>query len=69
MSKLTGNLTGQRTGRVTVLDQRKAVMPVTLEEAIVCRCRCDCGTEFTTRRQNLVRGMKSCGCLKREGRS
>lgn len=29
--------------------------------------RCDCGTEFTAYRANLVNGStKSCGCLKRE---
>ena len=29
--------------------------------------RCDCGTEFTAYRVNLVNGStKSCGCLKRE---
>lgn len=29
--------------------------------------RCDCGTEFTAYRANLVSGAtRSCGCLKRE---
>lgn len=31
------------------------------------RCRCDCGQEITTRRQNLVDGRtRSCGCLHRD---
>ena len=28
-------------------------------------CKCDCGTVKRVRRENLVRGTESCGCISR----
>ncbi|MBR1690588.1 MAG: hypothetical protein IJ713_07425 [Oscillibacter sp.] len=57
------DLTGRRFGRVTALeylgrdDYRNSLW----------KCRCDCGTEFVTRRNNLVCGKtRSCGCYRTE---
>lgn len=57
------DITGQRFGRLTVLefadyDQHGTAM---------WRVRCDCGTEFVTRGTHLRYGMtRSCGCIRRE---
>ncbi len=51
------DLTGQRFGRLTVLEYRKANY---------WKCRCDCGTICEIRGYRMTAGItKSCGCLKR----
>lgn len=57
------DLTGQRFGRWTVLEERH----VADRRALHWLCRCDCGTERLVHGGNLRSGIsKSCGCLNRE---
>ena len=52
------NLTGERFGRLLVLDYAGAS---------TWRCRCDCGAETTVKTDLLNSGKtRSCGCLRRE---
>lgn len=51
------DLTGQRFGRLIVLEQIK---PSGKNSKWLCRC--DCGKEIINTRPNLKRGQKSCGC-------
>jgi hypothetical protein len=50
---------GQRFGRLLVL----AVAAVPRSSLV---CRCDCGNVCTIRDLDLLKGIRSCGCLKRE---
>jgi hypothetical protein len=57
------DLTGQRFGRLQVVGPAH----VDRHGNRHWSCRCDCGTEITKVRGNLVNGWtKSCGCLQRE---
>lgn len=60
------NLTGQRFGRLTVLemtDKRRG-------SSIIWKCRCDCGEICYKPSKDLRDGRtKSCGCLQKENRS
>lgn len=54
------DLTGRRYGRLTVVRLDR-----TEDHLTYWRVRCDCGTEFTVYRGNLVRGLtRSCGCYR-----
>ena len=54
------DLTGRRYGRLTVVSLER-----TADHLTYWRVRCDCGTEFTVYRGNLVRGLtRSCGCYR-----
>ncbi len=56
---------GSRFGRLRVTGFVQSIKNTTLWSV-----RCDCGTEKTVRRTNLhANGIKSCGCLVREGMS
>lgn len=56
------DLTGQRFGRLVAIEPTKQRN----RGAVVWRCKCDCGTECLTTSTSLIRGKKSCGCLKHE---
>ena len=57
------DLTGQRFGRLVVID---AFMIKSAKEAM-WKCRCDCGNYIVSRASKLKAGKtKSCGCLKKE---
>lgn len=61
MGKLK-DLTGQRFGRLTVIERAENKGHHT-----AWLCECDCGTRIITRAQTLQRGRaKSCGCLRRD---
>lgn len=66
MSKFE-DLTGQRFGRLTVVERTKSrVTPKGLHQTM-WRCRCDCGNEIETRANALKTGnTQSCGCRKIE---
>lgn len=54
------DLTGRRFGRLTVV-----ALDRTEDHLTYWRVRCDCGTEFSVYRGNLVRGLtRSCGCYR-----
>ena len=63
------DITGQRFGRLTVLERAGSYktssdFPTTL--ALWC-CRCDCGETIVVLGQNLRRGQtRSCGCLRKD---
>lgn len=55
------DLTGQRFGRLIVIERVQGVQPTTW------RCKCDCGNETNVRSTNLKNGnVQSCGCLRKE---
>lgn len=57
------DMTGQRFGRLTVV---KLLTPTGTKHH-KWLCKCDCGNECVTTRDNLKRGTtKSCGCLRKE---
>lgn len=57
------NLTGQRFGRLTVIKQVEGPN----KKNAWWLCRCDCGNEKVTTRQQLIRGhVQSCTCLQKE---
>lgn len=61
------DMTGQRFGRLTVL--APADLPKARANGLRMgwRCRCDCGREIITTRNDLLSGRKlSCGCLRAE---
>lgn len=64
MGKLI-DLTGQRFGRLTVLDVAEYKGRLT-----TWRCKCDCGNEKIVRGDCLRYGLtKSCGCIQKEART
>lgn len=62
------DITGQRFGRLLVLEQAKPARPVGNPSGYAYwRCICDCGAEPVVCGENLRRGaVKSCGCLRRQ---
>lgn len=61
-SKRLKDLTGERFGRLTVVEFAGRV-----NNATVWRCVCDCGTVHKVRKGNLLHGnTRSCGCLQLE---
>ena len=63
MYKLRNDLTGQRFGRLLVLERAETVT----EHRTVYKCLCDCGNEVIVRSDSLTSGRtQSCGCLQKE---
>lgn len=69
------DLTGQRFGRLTVIEQAESRRVLSyypeggyhIITRARWRCRCDCGQEVEVDSQSLRNGStKSCGCLRRE---
>jgi len=62
------DLTGQRFGRLTVLEQAgRYVMPGSGDKHVTWKCICDCGQSITVVGRSLADGStRSCGCLQRE---
>ncbi len=59
---LTVDLTGQRYGRLTVVERAP-----NQGQKVCWRCQCDCGNESTVQTFNLIFGQtNSCGCYRRE---
>ena len=59
------DLTGQRFGKLTVIEPTEE----RCETSIVWRCVCDCGNETFTAARSLVKGnTRSCGCLRGRAR-
>lgn len=61
------DLTGQRFGRLTVLERAANRLTAGGETKRQWICRCDCGKQIVASTMNLRKGdTKSCGCLKDE---
>lgn len=61
------DLTGQRYGRLTVVEQAKTHVTPGGRNVYMWRCVCDCGKESIVSTSALRSGdTKSCGCLQRE---
>lgn len=61
------DLTGQRYGRLVVVDYYKSKKDAKGKPIRYWKCRCDCGNIVNTCTNNLRRGnTKSCGCLRRD---
>lgn len=66
MGKLI-DLTGQRFGRLTVLEYAGPYNAADGLCSAVWHCRCDCGEEVDVVGRNLRQGLtRSCGCLRSE---
>ncbi len=60
------DLTGQRFGRLTVIDISKKVQSGK-RERYYWKCKCDCGNYHEVRTDSLISGnVQSCGCLHKE---
>ena len=63
MPKLV-DLTGQRFGRLTVIERAEDYISKSGYHQVQWRCGCDCGRTTTVNAQSLRRGVtQSCGCL------
>lgn len=61
------DLTGQRFGRLTVLERAGSYQYPFGGSVAVWRCRCDCGEVVDIIGKNLKAGAtRSCGCLRRD---
>lgn len=61
------DLSGQRFGRLTVIERAPPPDTVKHKSTSYWRCKCDCGNEVVVRRNNLTQGIaKSCGCYKND---
>ena len=67
MSRGLIDLTGQRFGRLTVLERDGSYTLYSGDSVPTWVCKCDCGTECIVMGRNLRSGAtRSCGCLRRE---
>lgn len=63
MPRIAEDLSGQKFGRLTVIERARDY-PV---EGVHFRCICDCGKEIIVRRDHLKKGhTKSCGCYSKD---
>ena len=63
MGRKTTNLTGQRFGKLVVVDRAKDHIQQNGRKIIQWLCKCDCGNTAIVRANNLKTGhSKSCGC-------
>lgn len=61
------DLTGQKFGRLVVIEQAESSRSLNGKNRIRWRCQCDCGNDTTVIGSNLISGsLKSCGCFRRE---
>ena len=66
MGRKAIDLTGQRFGRLTVLERAPTPLYVANRHSW-WKCQCDCGEELQTCSHYLKKGTtKSCGCLREE---
>lgn len=66
MGKLK-DLTGQRFGRLVVIERAENYVQPSGQKKTQWRCKCDCGNEIITVGYNLTRGLcTSCGCVRTE---
>lgn len=60
------DLTGQKFGKLTVIERSPDHIQTSGKHITMWRCRCECGKEINTYTQTLRNGeAKSCGCLRR----
>lgn len=62
-SKSFEDITGQRFGKLTVLEKTEKRAS---NRSIIWKCKCDCGNICEVSRDSLRKGTKSCGCLQKE---
>jgi len=61
------DLTGQRFGRLTVIERAENYITPAGNSFVRWKCRCDCGQNIVTYSNGLLSGhTKSCGCLQKE---
>ena len=61
------DLTGQKFGRLTVIERAEDYVQSNGVKRVQWYCRCDCGNYITVTRDRLTCGItKSCGCLQKE---
>lgn len=61
------DLTGQRFGKLVVIEQADSVNSVGGQTKVCWRCKCDCGNTTIVKGNSLKTGMtRSCGCLKND---
>lgn len=61
------DLTGQKFDKLTVIEMLPNYKG---DNAVYCRCLCDCGKEVIRKRQHIIqKGGHSCGCVKKQAKS
>lgn len=68
MVQVKQDLTGQKFGRLTVIEQSEDwIIPTTQKHIPMWHCKCECGNELNVRGADSKNGTtSSCGCLKRD---
>lgn len=67
MVKVKENLTGQRFGRLTVIEQTEDFVTSKGKHYSAWLCKCDCGNDVSTIGSRLKNKMcQSCGCMQKE---
>jgi hypothetical protein len=57
------DLTGQRFGRLVVIERTEDYVRPNGQSQVQWRCKCDCGNITIASTSSLTQGKKSCGCL------
>ena len=69
MERKTEDLTGQRFGKLTVLQRAEDKIYKNGQKRSCWLCQCDCGNKKEVAAHHLKSGeIKSCGCIKNENR-
>ena len=68
MVQVKRDLTGEKFGRLTVIEQSEDyIIPTTHKHIPMWHCKCECGNELKVRGNDLKNGTtSSCGCYKRD---
>lgn len=68
MVQVKRDLTGEKFGRLTVIEQSEDwIIPTTQKHIPMWHCKCECGNELNVRGNDLKNGTtSSCGCYKRD---
>jgi len=67
MGKVKDDLTGQRFGKLTVINKVEGYIATNGSKPTMLHCECDCGKEKDILKDSLTSNKtKSCGCLKKE---
>lgn len=61
------DMTGQRFGKLTVIERDGSYIAPNGRTSTRWRCQCDCGAFVSVTRSSLLRGTQSCGCIRSLG--
>lgn len=65
MSKVKNDLSGKRFGKLLVIEQDEPYISPKGQTQIKYKCVCDCGKHTSVTYSSLMRGVQSCGCVRK----